>query len=401
MTLLVIVEQHMKQLANGEVWTYDMINSSFWERYLNVFENVIVCGRIKQCSDNDTMGLAKSSHPNVVFVAMPDFRGVTGLIKNYVAIRKAIKKAIKMADCIIYRAPSPISMVAYPLVHRSKKPFALEFMLNPITMYSKSSSKSILQPLIQSIVTRQAYDMCQKANGVSYVTERVLQELFPCRAMIDTNNSNYFTTYYSTICLKKEDYTFMDMPKEVPKEITIVHSGKMYDYRKGQDILIRAISLLHNKNYNVKLTLLGNGTKRLEFENLAKHLGVDKYVLFEGWKTGYNSVQKVLQSGHIFAFPSYGEGLPRSVIEPMANSILTIGSAVDGILELLPNQLLVKDMTPEAYANKIADIIDNWSEYMELRLEIYERSLQYENSILSENRNMFYKRLKALCEKKY
>ena len=124
MKLLVLVEQHLVQLANGEIWTNDMVNALFWERYLNVFEDIIVCGRIMKRNDNDSSGLAKSSREHVRFIPLPDFRGIGGILKNIFKIRSILKVAISQSDCIIYRAPSPISLVAYPLIRDSNKPFA-------------------------------------------------------------------------------------------------------------------------------------------------------------------------------------------------------------------------------------------------------------------------------------
>lgn len=393
MTLLVIVEQHMTRLANGEVWTYDMVNADFWERYLNVFEKIIVCGRIEQREDCNTTGLAKSSRSNVDFVDMPNFRGVSGLLKNYLGIKKALKEAIGMADYVIYRAPSPISMIAYPIVRQSQKPFALELMNNPITQYSRASLNSWIQPFIKLFVTWQTRSMCSSANGVSYVTEHVLQNLFPCRGMSD-NDVDYFYSHYSTIQLKKEDYFYIDFPEYRPERVVIVHSGKMNDNRKGQDILIKAVKDLRENNYDVELVLIGDGVIRLNLEQLAKKLDVSDFVSFLGWKTGYKEVQKVLQRSHVFAFPSLGEGLPRSVIEAMANSLITVASDVDGIKELLPKDLLIHSNDVKSFASKIAHIMDNWPDYNKLRRSLFNKSLEYENGLLTQRRNEFYKKLK-------
>ena len=385
----------MTRLANGEVWTYDMVNADFWERYLNVFEHIVVCGRIEQRDNNDTTGLTISSRPNVDFVDMPNFRGVSGLLKNYFSIKKVLKKAIGMADRVIYRAPSPISMVAYPIVRKCKKPFALELMNNPITQYSRESLNSWLQPFIKLFVTRQTRSMCVNANGVSYVTENVLQKLFPCRGM-NISSANYFYSYYSTIQLKKEDYSYIDFPEYRPERVVIVHSGKMNDNRKGQDILIKVVRKLNDKNYNVELVLIGDGVIRANLEQLARDLDVADRVSFIGWKIGYKEVQKVLKRSHIFAFPSLGEGLPRSVIEAMANSLITVASDVDGIKELLPNDLLIHSNNEDSFSSKIEDILDNWSKYNKLRKGLFDKSMEYENELLTQRRNEFYMNLKQV-----
>ena len=56
----------------------------------------------------------------------------------------------------------------------------------------------------------------------------------------------------------------------------------MDTYRKGQDILIRALKILINDGYNVDLTLIGDGKKREEFEKLSHDLEIEKNVSFLG-----------------------------------------------------------------------------------------------------------------------
>ena len=41
MKLLVIQEQHFTKLPNGEVWVDKQSDTKFWERYLNVFDEIV------------------------------------------------------------------------------------------------------------------------------------------------------------------------------------------------------------------------------------------------------------------------------------------------------------------------------------------------------------------------
>lgn len=400
MTLLIIQEQHFTQLKNGQVWVNETSNIKFWDRYLDVFDRLIVCARIEKLNDNNSEGLIRSDRKEITFVELPNFRGIKGLLTNIRTIRKQIKYAIYLSDRIIFRAPSPISLVAYPLIKNSGKPFALELMNNPITQYSKKSMNSILQPLIQHYVTRQTKDMCMTANGVSYVTEHELQKLFPCRALLtNVNSSKYFTSYYSTIRLDEDNYCFKDMSEELPKPLIMINGGKMNDFRKGQDMLIKCVKRLRDAGHDVILKLMGTGVMEETFRKLASDKGVEQYVSFEGWKAGYQAVQQVLQSGHLFVFPSLGEGLPRSVIEAMANGLLVVASDVDGTIELLPKSLMVHHFDTNSFTNKLEDVIENWKKYSVLRMDLYEKSKEYENSKLRNRRKIFYQHLKDVVIK--
>ncbi|TGE39734.1 glycosyltransferase [Desulfosporosinus fructosivorans] len=399
MRLLVIQEQHFTRMPNGEVWVDVQSNQRFWDRYLNVFEEIVVCARFNKCEDYDTDGLMRSDRDRVSFVELPNYRGVGGLIKNYSQVSETIKRAIRQCDCVIFRAPSPISMVAYPLIKKSKKPFAVEIMNNPATQYSKQSMSHILQPLILNIVVNQTKDMCLKANGVSYVTERTLQELYPSTAQLKGESKSFFEGSYSTIRLDQENYCYLYVAdiKVRPDPFTFINAGMMNDNRKGQDIFIEALSILHQRGYNVKGILVGEGLLRQEFEQLGVRLGIRDRLDFVGWKVGYADVQKELQRAKIAVFASYGEGLPRSMIEAMANGLLCFGTKIDGIVELLDDDLLVKEFSGEAFANKIEPFLSDWSCVEPIRNKLYERSKKYEYTILETKRNEFYKKLREVA----
>lgn len=399
MKLLVIQEQHFTKLPNGQVWVDKQSDTKFWERYLKVFDEIVVCARMKHA---DTLGVKalRSDCQGVSFVGMPDFRGAAGIIKHYAEIRKAILTALNDADCVIFRAPSPISMVSYGMVRRSGKPFAVELMNNPFTHFSPGSMHHIYQPIIQRFITNQTKRMCKSANGVSYVTEHVLQGLYPSAARLKGKDTEkYFESSYSTINIKQEDYIKTPWSENRPEKVVLVHSGEMLDYRKGQDVFIKAIAELKRKGYPVKGILIGDGVKRQEFETLAKNLSVFDDIEFTGWKSGFKQVQAELLRGHFFVFPSSGEGLPRSVIEAMASGLLCFGSKIDGVVELLDEQMLVEDMDGHAFAQCMEPYLKDWAKASAERDNQFEKSKKYEASILEKRRTEFYMKLRFFTEK--
>ncbi|WP_160203370.1 glycosyltransferase family 4 protein [Priestia megaterium] len=397
MKLLVIQEQHFTRLPNGEVWVDEQSNAKFWDRYLNVFEEIIVCARFSHKKSNNIDKLMRSDRDRVSFIELPNFRGVSGLLKNLTAVIGTIKSAIKQSDSVIFRAPSPISMIAYPLVKASKKPYAVEVMNNPKTVFSKESMRNFYQPIITSLMVNQTKSMCMSANGVSYVTNKVLQELYPSKASKQGENEAYFESSYSTIHLEETHYSYSNWGEMMPSPIKLIHTGKMQDNRKGQDIFIEVIFNLRNKGFNVEGILVGDGVMRQEFENIGRKLGISEYLEFVGWKAGYKAVQEELQKSHIIVFPTMGEGLPRSVIEAMANGLLCIGSKVDGICELLEEDCLVPEFNSECFTRYIENFLRNWNLVEDMRRNQFGVSKSYEYSILESRRNVFYSKLKNLC----
>ncbi len=394
MKLLVIQEQHFVKMPNGEVWVDEQSDSKFWERYLEAFEEVVVCGRFRYEETYNTERLMRSDRENVSFVELPNTRGVGALIKNFRQIKSIMEAAMKDCDRIIFRAPSPMSMIAYPLARKSGKPFAAEIMNNPATHYSPASMHHFYQPIIQFITVNQTKSLCRTANGVSYVTEHVLQELYPSKARLNGENNKYFEAFFSTIRMEENRYSFDEWKNEKPETVTLIHTGKMQDERKGQDIFIKALGILRNKGYKVNGILVGDGVMRGEFEKLGRSIGLSENLEFVGWKAGFEEVQKDLKRAQIAVFPSMGEGLPRSVIEGMAQGLLCLGSAIDGICELLEGDCLVPEFTAECFAEHIQKYLDNWQLVLEERKKQYEISKKYEYSILEKRRTEFYKKLR-------
>lgn len=394
MKLLVIQEQHFVRMPNGEVWVDEQSNSKFWERYLAVFEEVVVCARFKYSEDGKTDGLMLSDHENVTFVELPNTRGVTSLLKQITKVIAIMKNAIEMCDRIIFRAPSPISMIAYPLAKASGKPYAAEIMNNPYTHFSPEAMHHFYQPLLRSFIVWQTKSLCKNANGVSYVTRNVLQELYPSTARIKGETNMHFEGSYSTINIEKNKYSFDEWDEGKPAKVVLIHTGKMQDNRKGQDIFIQAISILRKKGFNVQGILVGDGEMRSDFEELGRQMGISMYLDFVGWKAGFDAVQAELKRAQFAVFPSMGEGLPRSVIEAMAQGLLCFGSNVDGIKELLPEKCLVHGFDAESFSACIEYFLDNWDDVDKYRKMQYERSLEYEASILQKQRTEFYRKLR-------
>lgn len=392
-TLLVVLEQHF--VKKGDKYYTDVqCDRAFWDRYLSVFNHVIVCARVRSASaSGETENLLLSSRPEVNFIDLPDFRGAMGPIKNLNSIKKTLKKGIKQADAVIFRIPSPISMVTYPIVKRSNKPWALEMMMNPRTAYSKDSMSHPLQPIIQWFVTKQTKRACMDANGVSYVTEHVLQDEYPCKALLYPQDEKYFTSSYSTINLQENNFSLLQRKENSPKTIFLAHTGKMTDDRKGHIIFLKTISELRYRGIDARGILIGDGPRRKYFEQVAANLKIEKYCDFTGWASGFEEVQSRLQRAYFFIFPTKSEGLPRAVIEAMASGLLCIGHNIDGMSELLDESCLVNDNNYKKYADKIIYYINNWKEAEKERKKQFLISHKYDGKVLAEARTIFYNKL--------
>lgn len=393
-TLLVVLEQHFVR-SGADVYTDVQCDEAFWDRYLEVFDHLIVCGRMREATPEDDLAhMLHSSREGVEFFGMPDFMGAAGPVKNYPGIKRALTECLERADAAIFRMPSPISMVAYPIIKKSGIPWAGEMMMNPRTAYSKESMRHPLQPVIQGFITRQTKQACLDANGVSYVTSHVLQDEYPCKTTLGRGG---FTASYSTINLGDECFSMASWGDRRPDTVTLSHTGKMSDDRKGHAIFIEAVAKLRERGIDARGILIGDGPRRGDFEALASSLGVADHCDFVGWKSGFGEVQDELSRAHFFVMPTKSEGLPRAVIEAMATGLICLGNDVDGMPELLPEECLTYKNMADEYADGVVALLDNWDHALEIRRELFEKAHEYRSDVLSKRRADFYMDLRREC----
>lgn len=379
----------------AEVYTDVQCDEHFWDRYLAVFDGLVVCARMRDVRPGDNpSGMLHSSRPEIEFIPMPDFVGAMGLAKHFWEIRQVLHRGLDKADAAICRLPSPISLVACPVFERAGVPWAGEMMMNPRTAYSKNAMGHPLQPLIQIATIYSTKRACMKANGIAYVTNHVLQDEYPCQAIVNPAKTGFFTESYSTIDLPAKSFSMMNWGVQRPERVVLAHCGKMSDYRKGHKIFIEVLAELKKAGIDVQGILIGDGPKRHEFEAFAKHLGVSSCCIFTGWLIGFRRIQECLQRAHFFVLPTLSEGLPRVIIEAMASGLICISNSVDGIPELLDEACLSTTNEASDYARIIIKLLSDWSRALQIRKEQFSRAHDYQSDILQEHRKTFYQALR-------
>lgn len=135
--------------------------------------------------------------------------------------------------------------------------------------------------------------------------------------------------------------------------------------RKGQDLLVESIIRLLKgklKGKDVYVSFVGGAVDGFdkELESAITEQGFANVFNFVGYTT---KALDYLYASDLMILPSRGEALPRSVLEAMALGVPVIGSNVDGIPELIDNELggLLFDLEVEAdLDNKIARCFEDY-----------------------------------------
>lgn len=128
---------------------------------------------------------------------------------------------------------------------------------------------------------------------------------------------------------------------------------------KDHDLLLRALAVLHERGIGPPLALVGDGMLREELEALVARLDLCGQVRFCG-ALDQAGVRRELAAADVFCLASLSEGSPGAVLEAMATGLPVVGTAVNGISDVVRDGVtgaLVRDRTPTAFAAVLEAIL--------------------------------------------
>ena len=177
---------------------------------------------------------------------------------------------------------------------------------------------------------------------------------------------NKVTTVYNAINLSR--FPAQRPVREDSENFRIGHVARIMPEVKGQDILLEAIGLLHEKYPQLHCAFAGDAdaAHQQAFTDLkasASRLGIEDHVTFLG---NVEDVPSFLATLDAFVLPSRSEGFGISLIEAMAMGLPCIASRLDGPAEILQDGkygLLFNTNNPQDLADKLEQLILNYDHY--------------------------------------
>ena len=137
----------------------------------------------------------------------------------------------------------------------------------------------------------------------------------------------------------------------------LVHVGK-FKHQKRHDVLIRAY---HLSNVENTLVLVGQGPLQKECEKLVNDLGLNKKVIFAGFKS---NPYPLIKNAKLMVFSSEYEGLGLVILESLVLNTPVISTDCEsGPREMLPKNNLVPVDDIKSLASKISDAVKNPVKY--------------------------------------
>ena len=323
--------------------------------------------------------------------ALPYCVGPVGFARKSPQALIAASKAFSPGDAVILRGGSS-SLCLEPFLALRRHPYGLEVVGDPSDVFAPGNVQHGLSGLVRwwscLELRRRATDAC----AVAYVTECHLQRRYP-------PHPRAFTTHYSSADLTEAAYAAAPRRYETTKgPLRLVAVGSMEQRYKGYDVLIEAVGECVAAGADLTLTIVGDGKHRSELESLAASLLTKDRVTFTGELPGDDAVRRVLADSDLFVHPSRAEGLPRVVIEAMAQALPCVASTAGGTPELLPPEDMVSPGDARGLAERIRAVQGDPTRMARMSERNLTKARQYHQLALQARRINFFRHVRRCTE---
>lgn len=134
--------------------------------------------------------------------------------------------------------------------------------------------------------------------------------------------------FQNTSCSREAGRAELDIPMNA---LVVLSVGEL-DWNKNHTVVIDALAQLNRKD--VFYLICGVGPNQNSLLEKARNLGLEQNVRLLGYR---KDIPELLHASDVFAFPSYHEGLPVSLMEAMAAGVPAIASEIRGCVDLIEN----------------------------------------------------------------
>ena len=395
MKVAVVLEHRFARTPDGAVWTDGPFAYSFFGRYLRIFDHVRAIARVEQV-DRAEPDWARADGEGVGFRAFPYYVGPRQHLARRGEIHRAAESLLPPGEAVILRVPSQLAISLAPTLRKQHRPYGVEVVGDPYDAFAPGTHRHPLREAFRWYGLFHQKRLCRRAAAAAYVTEHALQRRYPPAP-------NAYTAHYSSVDLPPEAFVKKPRPARTPaRPLHLITVGSLDHFYKGPDTLLEAMSLLtrralqdglHDHQAGIELTFVGDGERRPELENMARHLRIEDRVVFRGRAAAGSAVRRELDRADLFVLPSRQEGLPRAMIEAMARALPCIGSNVGGIPELLPPECVVPPADPRALAECIQRLYDEPAKAQALAVRNLTKAREYSEKTLAPRRDAFYRNL--------
>ena len=300
--------------SNGRYFAYaPYVNEmNIWLKYV---EKVIIVAPLKK-SERSAIH-QKYIHPNIIFIAVPSFsllgfRAVLKTLYHLPFLLFSIFKAMKRSHHIHLRCPGNMGLLgSFVQILFPKKTKTAKYAGN-----WDSNSK---QPF--------TYNLQKNILSNTFLTRNMDVLVYGDWKNQSKNIKPFFTATYS------ENEKLKVAAKSLNEVIQFIFVGSLTSGKQAI-VALKIVEELRNKNYNVNLSIYGEGVERQNLGNYISSNNLSEFVALKG-NCHREQMKTIYQNSHFLLLPSKSEGWPKVVAEAMFWGCLPIVTSVSCVPEML------------------------------------------------------------------
>lgn len=398
MNALITTSGKLLKTEDGRYWSKIIYGYSFYRNYLNVFDTITVFSQVRKASDDEVKGCLLVSGDRLNVVELEYTHGFLDYLKKKKKIERQIRDKIDLCDCAVIRPPDQISYDIMKLMHRKNKPVAIEVTTDVWSYLSSGNSRSPIRSLLRFRWTYEQRKMCATAEGAAYVSN-YLRTAYPSQHALKPANEKCFDAVFTDAGLTDEYYQYQVAQYDAPiQDVRLVHvAASLGNDAKGYRELMEAAAMLRKDFRSVRITVIGDGDFSENVRETIKSLGISDLIEKTGKISDRTELFGVLRASDVFVFPSYSEGMPRTLLEAMVNGCVCVTTDLPGCMEVLSADAVVPIHDSLALYEKLKAFLTDTDRMNREKIRNYEKSKEYSARSVDQKRSEFYKRLYDLA----
>ena len=375
----------------GKTYSLPAYGDAFWQKYLEVFDEIYVLGEeVQGYLNNGTF--SEISDKRVKVDILPPNTNPKEFINDF-SVKNKLKEYIYNAQAILIKPTSRKGIMAIKIAQKLNKPYMID-ITGDLNLTLKNST-NVLKRLYRFYIHKKITKAIKNCKFGLYVTEQYLQEVYRI--------SGKQCGCTDTVILDPNEEVLQNRLKKIETmseqdEISIGMVASYHDNRKGLDTALEALALTGNKKNKLHVLGLGTQEDRDKWLNYAEKYNVREQLIFDASLSGIENVLKWNDNMDIIILPSRSEGLPRCIVESLSRACPCVISNVCGMPELVEKKWL---HNPDD-SKKLALLLNNMlsdKELMKNTAKInFEKSKEFKFDVLKKKRNAFLSEFKEYCE---
>ncbi|MEZ9201800.1 glycosyltransferase family 4 protein [Vibrio splendidus] len=353
MRILYVHDYPFRVNKNGAIGFEVGMPKSYFERFTNSGATVEILSRKNLTSKGSFLTQDSIKHSTY------SSKGYLGIFINLVKMRFSRSKH----DLYVINYPS-ITGLLFLFLFSNRCHYVIEHVNDNNSFKSKRGGV-----FVSFLLNRYSSKFISRSFGITSVAQYLVNDCYPSRYIV-ASNVNITIPEFSSKSI------------EIPLKLISVGA---FSKKKGIDL---AIARVRELDIECEYYIVG-GEGDLNFKHLVSNLPNNIKIIRLGM-LDKTKVYKLLNEAHVFLQPSRSEGLPRALIEAMAHSLPSITSNLPCFLDLIDRDYII-DWSKEGSLQPVIKKLINSRNYEFQANTNYKTSLRFDDSILTERKNQFYK----------